>query len=34
MKTALVTGGAHRIGQQICRTLHEANFTIIIHYNT
>ncbi|WPE17413.1 pteridine reductase [Candidatus Thioglobus autotrophicus] len=34
MKTALVTGGAHRIGQQICRTLHEANFSVIIHYNT
>ena len=34
MKTALVTGGAHRIGQQICRTLHEANFSIVIHYNT
>lgn len=34
MKTALVTGGAHRIGQQICRTLHEASFNIIIHYNS
>ena len=34
MKTALVTGGAHRIGQQICRTLHAANFSVVIHYNT
>jgi len=33
MKTALVTGGAHRIGQQICRTLHQAGFNLIIHYN-
>ncbi len=34
MKTALITGGAHRIGQQICRTLHEAGFNIVIHYNS
>ncbi len=34
MKTALVTGGAHRIGQQICRTLHQAGFNLIIHYKT
>lgn len=33
MKTALVTGGAHRIGAQICKTLHQANYDIIIHYN-
>jgi pteridine reductase len=33
MKTALITGGAHRIGQQICRTLHQAGFNLIIHYN-
>ncbi len=32
MKTALVTGGAHRIGNAICRTLHNNNFNIIIHY--
>lgn len=32
MKTALVTGGAHRIGAQICRTLHDNNFNVIIHY--
>jgi len=34
MKTALITGGAHRIGQQICRTLHQAGFNLIIHYNS
>ncbi len=34
MKTALVTGGAHRIGQQICRTLHQAGFNLIIHYHS
>ncbi|MDC9726782.1 MAG: pteridine reductase [Candidatus Thioglobus sp.] len=34
MKTALVTGGAHRIGQQICRSLHQAGFNLIIHYRT
>jgi len=33
MKTALITGGAARIGAQIARTLHENNFKIIIHYN-
>ncbi len=32
MKTALVTGGAHRIGAQICHTLHDNNFNVIIHY--
>ncbi|MDG2395230.1 pteridine reductase [Candidatus Thioglobus sp.] len=34
MKTALITGGAHRIGQQICRTLHQAGFNLVIHYNS
>jgi pteridine reductase len=34
MKTALITGGAKRIGREICRTLHQANFNIIIHYHT
>jgi pteridine reductase len=34
MKTVLVTGGVHRIGQQICRTFHQAGFNIIIHYNS
>ncbi len=33
MKTALITGGAARIGAQIARTLHENNFKIIIHCN-
>ena len=33
MKTALITGGAARIGAQIARTLHENNFKIIIHSN-
>ena len=32
MKTALITGGAHRIGAQICRTLHDNNYNVIIHY--
>jgi pteridine reductase len=32
MKTALVTGGAHRIGAQICHTLHKNNYHVIIHY--
>ena len=30
MKTALITGGAARIGAQIARKLHENNFKIII----
>ena len=33
MKTALVTGGAHRIGRQICRALHQQQFNLIIHYH-
>ena len=33
MKTALVTGGAHRIGKQICRALHQQQFNLIIHYH-
>ncbi len=33
MKTALITGGAARIGAQIAKTLHENNFKIIIHCN-
>ena len=33
MKTALITGGAARIGAQIARTLHVNNFKIIIHCN-
>lgn len=31
-KTALITGGAQRIGKVICETLHQAGFHIIIHY--
>ncbi len=30
--TALVTGGAQRIGAEICRTLHKAGMNLIIHY--
>ena len=33
MKTALITGGAARIGAQIAKTLHENDFNIIIHCN-
>jgi len=32
MKTALITGGAKRIGAQITQTLHENNYNVIIHY--
>ena len=31
MKTALITGGAARIGAQIAKTLHKNDFNIIIH---
>ena len=31
MKTALITGGAARIGAQIVRTLHENGYKVIIH---
>ena len=31
MKTALITGGAVRIGAQIVRTLHEDDYKVIIH---
>lgn len=30
--TALVTGGAQRIGAEICRVLHKAGLNLIIHY--
>ncbi|MEC7596101.1 MAG: pteridine reductase [Pseudomonadota bacterium] len=33
MKTALITGGAARIGAQIVKTLHDNNFKIFIHCN-
>ncbi len=32
MKTALITGGAQRIGAQITKTLHAHNYNVIIHY--
>ncbi|MDC9714393.1 MAG: pteridine reductase [Gammaproteobacteria bacterium] len=32
MKTALITGGAQRIGAQIAKTLHAHNYNVIIHY--
>ena len=31
-KVAIITGGARRIGEEIARTLHTANFDILIHY--
>ena len=33
MKTALITGGAARIGAEITKTLHKNQFDVIIHYN-
>ncbi len=32
MKTALITGGAQRIGAQITQTLHARDYNVIIHY--
>jgi pteridine reductase len=32
MKTALVTGGAKRVGAQIVKTLHRNGYDVIIHY--
>ena len=31
MKTALISGGAARIGAQIVRTIHENGYKVIIH---
>ncbi|NBW26788.1 MAG: SDR family NAD(P)-dependent oxidoreductase, partial [Methylophilaceae bacterium] len=31
-KIALVTGGAKRIGQAICKLLHESDIDLMIHY--
>lgn len=31
-KIALVTGGAKRIGQAICKLLHESGIDLMIHY--
>lgn len=33
IKSALVTGGAKRIGRAICETLAEAGYALAIHYN-
>lgn len=33
-KTILVTGGAIRIGREICETFHKKGFNIICHYNS
>ena len=33
MKTALITGGAIRIGAQIVKTLHENNYRVLVHYH-
>ena len=33
-KVALVTGGARRIGAQLCRTFHDAGYDIALHYRT
>lgn len=30
---ALVTGGAHRIGAEICRTLHRIDYKLALHYH-
>jgi pteridine reductase len=34
MKVALVTGGARRIGAQLCRSLHAAGYDIALHYRS
>ncbi len=34
MKTALVTGGAKRIGAEIVRALAEDGWRVLVHYNT
>jgi pteridine reductase len=33
-KTILVTGGAHRIGRQLCLSAAEAGFNVILHYHS
>ena len=33
-RVALVTGGARRIGAQLCRTLHEAGYDVALHYRS
>ncbi len=32
-KSALITGGAHRIGAAICNALHDQGFTIYLHFS-
>ncbi len=32
-KVALVTGGAQRIGAEICRCFHQQGYNILLHYN-
>lgn len=34
IKTALITGGAKRIGAAITNLLHQHGFNVIIHYHT
>lgn len=33
-KVAIVTGAAHRIGANIARKLHYANFNVVVHYRS
>jgi pteridine reductase len=33
-KVALVTGGARRIGEEICRTLHASGMRVVVHFNS
>ncbi|NND81315.1 MAG: pteridine reductase [Gammaproteobacteria bacterium] len=33
-KTALITGGAKRIGSEVARTLHSAGLNIMVHYRS
>lgn len=33
-QVALITGGAQRIGAQICRSLHQAGYNIVLHYRS
>ena len=33
-KVALVTGGARRIGAELCRALHEAGYDVALHYRS
>lgn len=34
MKWTLVTGGAKRLGAEICLTLAKAGYSVVVHYNT